>query len=70
MVDMSGTVRISYPFMKIGRLSNDPARPPENAALPARARAKKYGSYPGGTVRTAELTLPESNNLKSVAIVR
>ncbi|KAI0850020.1 hypothetical protein F5Y00DRAFT_261123 [Daldinia vernicosa] len=61
---MSGTVRINYPFTKVEHLSNNPTRPLENAALLARARVKKSGSYPDETVHTAELTLPESNNLK------
>ncbi|KAI1466525.1 uncharacterized protein F4812DRAFT_460796 [Daldinia caldariorum] len=41
-----------------------PKRLPENAALPARARAKKSGSCQDVTVRTAELMSPEPNNLK------
>ncbi|KAI0119529.1 hypothetical protein F4814DRAFT_245345 [Daldinia grandis] len=63
-VVMSGTVRISHPFMKTKHLSNDSTRPPENAVLPAGTRVKKSGSYPDGTVHTAELTLPKSNNLQ------
>ncbi|KAI0835385.1 hypothetical protein F5Y06DRAFT_133863 [Hypoxylon sp. FL0890] len=41
---------------------------PGNVALPVRGRAKKFGSCPGETVRTAEHMLPRTNFSSAVRI--